>query len=60
VLCDGEVGSNVPGTLYLKKSCEKVEGEGHCFWPLKKLEKLGSVGKGGSQVYAHIIITGVF
>ena len=60
MLCDGEVGSSVPGTLYLKKSCEKVEGEGHFFWPLKKLEKLGSEGKGGSQVYAHIIITGVF
>ena len=37
--------------------------EGHIFfWPLKKLghEKLGSEEKGGSQVYAHIVITGIF
>lgn len=37
--------------------------EGHIFfWPLKKLghEKLGSEEKGGSQDYAHIIITGIF
>lgn len=64
VSCDGEVRSNLPaGTLYLKKTCEKVDAGGsYLFWPLKKLghENLGSEEKGGSQVYAHIVITGIF
>lgn len=37
--CDEEVGSNVPGTLYLKKSCEKVEGGGSFFLAPEKVGK---------------------